>query len=155
MHPTTMTRIVGGKRYSTKTAALVASDEYWDGHNWERSGRNTFLYRTPLGAWFTVSLSQWQGERDVLEPVSEEEAREYFEGPLTEHEMTWAEAFQREPEEPVGERGRPTMYDEKMRQVGLWLPEHMIEWLRSQDGGVSETVRALIEAAMTAEGKHG
>ena len=41
MHPEKMTRIVDRKRYSTETATLIADDEYWDGHNWERRGRNT------------------------------------------------------------------------------------------------------------------
>ncbi len=88
-----MTRIVNGKRYSTKTATLVAHDAYWDGHNMERGGRNCYLYRTAKGAYFTLNLSQWQGERDTLEPVSEERARELYEGALTEHEVSYSAAF--------------------------------------------------------------
>ena len=93
MHPKDMTRIVEQKKYSTKTATLIASDEYWDGHNWERSGRNTFLYRTPNGAYFTVHLTMWQGERDSLEPVTQEEAISLYETSLTEHEVKYSEAF--------------------------------------------------------------
>jgi hypothetical protein len=29
MQPVTMTRVIGGKRYSTATATLLASDAYW------------------------------------------------------------------------------------------------------------------------------
>jgi len=41
--PEQFTRIIGRKRYSVQKATLIASDAYWDGHNFERSGRNTFL----------------------------------------------------------------------------------------------------------------
>jgi hypothetical protein len=91
--PVNMVRIIGRKRYNVKTATLIASDAYWDGNNWERRGRNEFLYRTPNGGYFTVNLTQWQGERDTLIPVTQEEAIDLFEGSLTEHEVTYAEAF--------------------------------------------------------------
>lgn len=94
MHPPEkMTRIIERKRYSVATATLIASDEYWDGSNWERSGRNCFLYRTPNGAYFTVNMTMWQGERDTLTPVSLEDAIDLFEGALTEHMVSYAEAF--------------------------------------------------------------
>jgi len=94
MHePEKFTRIIGKKRYSVKTATLIANDAYWDGHNWERSGRNTFLYRTPKGAYFTVTLTKWQGEQDSLEPISQDEAINLFEGALSEHEVPYSEAF--------------------------------------------------------------
>lgn len=91
--PEQFTRIVNRTRYSVETATLLASDCYWDGHNFERSGRNTFLYRTPNGRYFTVNLTMWQGERDTLTPVTQEEAIELYEGSLTEHEVKYAEAF--------------------------------------------------------------
>lgn len=93
MHPSKMTRIVNRKRYSTETATLIASDEYWDGSNWERHGRNCFLYRTPGGEYFTVRLTQWQGERDTLEPITQEEAIRLFENELSEHQVNYSEAF--------------------------------------------------------------
>lgn len=94
MHPSDdMERVVGGKRYSVKTATLIASDEYWDGRNWERSGRNQFLYRTPGGAYFTVSLTQWEGERDTLTPVTQNEAIELYENALPEHAVEYQDAF--------------------------------------------------------------
>jgi len=93
MNPIRMSRIVNRKRYDTETATLIASDAYWDGHNWERSGRNTFLYRTPRGNYFAVYRTCWQGERDRLEPLTIEEALELYEGPLTEHEAEYEDAF--------------------------------------------------------------
>ncbi len=93
MHPSEkMQATVRGKLYQVKTATLIASDEYWDGHNWERHGRNQFLYRTPNGAYFTVNLTQWQGERDTLTPVSKEEAKELWES-LPEKETSYTAAF--------------------------------------------------------------
>ena len=86
-------RVVGRRRYSVKTATLIASDAFFDGSNWERRGRNTFLYRTPKDAYFVVSLTQWQGERDSLEPVTEDAAIELYEGALCEHELDYEEAF--------------------------------------------------------------
>lgn len=93
MQPGGMTRVYEGMRYDTGKAQLVASDCFWDGHNFERHGRNQFLYTTPRGGWFLVTRTQWQGERDSLEPVSEEEARELYEGPLCEHEVPYETAF--------------------------------------------------------------
>ena len=91
--PESFVKIVDKKRYDVRTATLIAHDAYWDGHNFERRGRNTFLYRTPRGNFFTVNLTQWQGERDALTPIGLDEAIELFEGPLTEHEVSYAEAF--------------------------------------------------------------
>lgn len=81
-----MTRIVNGKRYSTKTATLLASDDWWDGHNHERGGRNTYLYRTPRGAYFAMHITCWQGEHDTLEPLTEARARELYEH-MAAHDM--------------------------------------------------------------------
>ena len=91
--PTKFNKIVDRKKYSVQTATLIAGDDYWDGHNWERSGRNEFLYRTPKGAFFTVNLTQWQGEQDTLNPITLDEAIELYEGQLSEHYVSYAEAF--------------------------------------------------------------
>lgn len=93
MKPPEMTRIIGGKRYSTKTATLIAGDDYWDGHNWERHGRNCWLYRTPSGSYFAVVVTQWQGERDSLQPIDISEAQTLWEGQLTEHRVEFEDAF--------------------------------------------------------------
>ena len=86
-------RIIERKRYSVETAELVADDCYWDGHNFERHGRQTWLYKTPSGAFFTVTRTQWQGEEDSLIPISEGEAIELYEGRLSEHHVDYELAF--------------------------------------------------------------
>ncbi|MEN4011928.1 MAG: hypothetical protein ROW48_07840 [Bellilinea sp.] len=91
--PKNFERIIDQVRYRTKAATLLAGDDYWDGHNFERQGRNTFLYRTPNGRYFRVDLTQWQGEGDSLTPVSETEALNLFENELTEQRVSYAEAF--------------------------------------------------------------
>jgi len=93
-----MEQIIEGKKYSTKTGSLVASDRYWDGNNHDRRGRNTYLYKTPNGRFFVHHTTRWQGERDYIEAISESEARGYYEQ-LPEYEMGYAEAFGEEPEE--------------------------------------------------------
>ena len=91
--PEKFSTIINRKKYNTETATLIADDEYWDGSNFERNGRNCFLYRTPNGAYFTVDLTQWQGERNTLTPVTQEEAIDLFEDTLIEHAVNYAEAF--------------------------------------------------------------
>jgi len=98
MKPIHMNEIVNGKRYRTSTATLIAGNDYWDGHNWERGGRNTFLFRTPKGAFFLQHQTQWQGEQDRIEPVTIEEAKSWYEQ-LSERVVDYAEAFGEEAEE--------------------------------------------------------
>jgi len=86
-------KIIGGTRYSVEKSTLIAHNYYWDGHNMERNGRNTFLYHTKNGRYFTVNLTQWQGERDTLTPVSTEEAQDLWETCLSEHSVEFEEAF--------------------------------------------------------------
>ena len=93
-----MEQIVNGLNYDTEKADLVAHDRYFDGSNWERHGRNTYLYRTKAGRFFLHHTTLWQGERDRIEPVSPDEARQYYED-LPEHDMPYAEAFGEEPED--------------------------------------------------------
>lgn len=93
-----MQQIIDGKRYDTETADVVASDHYWDGSNWERRGRNTFLYRTKKGAFFVLHTTMWQGERNRIEVVDVAEAKRLYEE-LPEHDMSWEEAFGEPPEE--------------------------------------------------------
>jgi len=153
MHPDKgMKKVVNGQRYSVASATLIASDEYWDGHNFERHGRNMFLYKTRGGAFFRVELSQWEGERNTLTPISRDEAIELYENSLPEHMVEYEAAFDAVVEEAAA--GRPTYYDQPMRQTGIWLPEDMIAWLKAQPGGMSEAMRRLIETAMAADGKN-
>jgi len=93
MHPPKdMSAVVDRKRYSTKTATLLAGNDHWDGSNYERQGRNSFLYRTPKGAYFAVHLTQWQGEHDHIEPLTVDEAVSMFEG-MREQRVEHKEAF--------------------------------------------------------------
>jgi len=90
--PEDFTQIVNKKRYSTKTAILLAGDDYWDGHNYERRGTNTFLYRTKNGAYFWVGLTQWQGDQDELVPVDVDQAYQIYER-MQEKRVPVHEAF--------------------------------------------------------------
>ena len=93
-----MRQIVNGKLYDTEKAQLVAHDRYWDGSNWDRHGRNSYLYKTRKGNFFVYHQTFWQGERDRIQPVTESEARLWYET-LPEHEMEYEEAFGEPPEE--------------------------------------------------------
>jgi hypothetical protein len=93
-----MKQIIDGRLYNTETATEVASDRYWDGHNWERHGRNMYLYKTRKGNFFTVRISLWLGEKDTIEPIDTAEAKRLYEQ-LPEHKLEYAEAFGAEPEE--------------------------------------------------------
>lgn len=93
-----MEQIIDGKKYDTEKAELVTSDRFFDGSNFERDGRNTYLYKTKKGAFFLHHTTLWQGERDSIEPCTEAEAKEYFER-LSENEISYLEAFGAEPEE--------------------------------------------------------
>lgn len=80
MKPRTMEpKIINGKRYDPKTATLISGDDYWDGNNYERSGRNTFLYRTKKGNYFIEHLTCWQAENHILEAITQAEAIEIYE----------------------------------------------------------------------------
>jgi len=70
---------------------------------------------------------------------------------LPEHEVAYEEAFDAVVEE-AADRGRPTYYDRPMRQTAIWLPEIMIEWLKSHDKSMSEVMRDLIKSRMDKEG---
>ncbi len=93
MHPSKdMKRVINGKLYSVETATLLADNEYWDGHNWERQGRNSFLYKTPNGRYFMVHLTQWEGQADTIETLELEEAKAEYEL-FGEHRVEYEEAF--------------------------------------------------------------
>ena len=95
MRPLEVSQVIGGRRYSTFTATLLAGDDYWDGHNFERQGTNRFLYRTPRGAYFTQLRTCWEGSTQndgQLTPVSQADAIGLFES-MAEQRVTWEEAF--------------------------------------------------------------
>jgi len=84
--------VIGGKRYKTADSIEIADDAYWDGHNYERRGRNRFLFRTKNGNYFTVTRTQWQGERDTLTPLSQDDAIKVWEE-LPEHPVSFEVVF--------------------------------------------------------------
>lgn len=90
--PLTMEATVNKVRYRVGNSELIAHDSYWDGSNFDRHGRNTFLYKSPRGRYFAVHLTLWQGERDHIEPLSEEDAYNLYER-LPVKELTPEEAF--------------------------------------------------------------
>ena len=87
-----MQATIHGKRYDTDKATIVAHDCYFDGRDYERHGRNVYLYRTFHGSYFALHLTQRQGELDYIEPLSVEEARTYWEQ-LPGRELEYAKAF--------------------------------------------------------------
>jgi len=92
MKPQRMTEVIAGKRYNTNTGLLIAGDDYWDGHDWERRGRNIFLYKTKNGNYFSVAVTKWQGERDLIHPITQEEAISLWES-LPNRRVEFEEAF--------------------------------------------------------------
>lgn len=92
MNARSMSEVIGGVRYDTEKSTLVADDLYWDGHNFEHHGRNTFLYRGQNGSYFAQRRTQWEGERDRLEPLDEDEAAVLWDI-LPEKHVKFEEAF--------------------------------------------------------------
>lgn len=87
-----MRKIIDKKVYDTENAVLIASDRYWDGSNWDRCGRNTYLYKTKRNNYFLHFETNWQGEFDDIVAITEKEAIEQYER-LKEKEMEFSEAF--------------------------------------------------------------
>lgn len=93
MREATMVRVVDGLRYDTEKSYVVAHNVYWDGNNYERDGRNKWLYRTENGRYFVVTRTMWQGERDSLEPVSEDAAVDLYTHDLPQQSLSYEDAF--------------------------------------------------------------
>ena len=93
-----MRQIINGKLYNTETAELLAHDEYWDGQNFHRDFRNTFLYKTKKGNYFLYQWSAWRDEGSYLEPIGPDVAKRAYQR-LPVHEVEFQEAFGEPPEE--------------------------------------------------------
>ncbi len=93
-----MERIIDRMRYDTEKSETVASDYYWDGSNYERGGRNTYLMKTSNGRFFLYRTTLWQGETDTIEPLDADKAKDAYES-LPEQTMDFKEAFGEEPPE--------------------------------------------------------
>ena len=88
-----MTAVINRKRYDAAKADVLADNHYWDGSNFERSGRNTYLLRGHgAGAYFAVHTTLWQGERDRIEPLTTEQAIDLWER-LQEQHVAFEDAF--------------------------------------------------------------
>mgnify|MGYP001614102657 CR=1 FL=1 len=89
-----MKQIINGLLYDTDKAQQIASDRYWAPGLFltTKSWRNTYLYKTKKGNFFTYHTTRWQGERDHIESVDLGQAKMLYES-LPEHQVEWEEAF--------------------------------------------------------------
>jgi len=87
-----MNKIMGGKLYDTEKALLVAK-----ACSRAECGRNSLLYKTAKGNFF-LHLTVWQGERDSLERLTRDEAKQCYEN-FSEHSVEYKEAFDEELED--------------------------------------------------------
>lgn len=79
MQPRNMDWVVAGKRYCTEESTLLAHDAYWNNnYNWEHEGRNTFLFRTPNGYFFSQHQSLVPGQLDSIRPLTIDEAMHLY-----------------------------------------------------------------------------
>ena len=86
-------KIVNRLCYDSQKATVLASDCFWDGHNWERNCRNRWLMKSEGGRYFIVTATMWQGEGDHIEPIEEEQVAISIYEDLPEHEVEFEQAF--------------------------------------------------------------
>ena len=82
--------IIDGKRYSTKTAILIARGTAR--HTSDPQDWNIFLYRTPEDTYFKVCLYPSENKKNLLNPISRLEALNLF-GELTDRCVDLEQAF--------------------------------------------------------------
>ncbi len=120
MKPRSMTVVIGGKRYQTETATLLASGPsgkervgqtgagpepilevrlggvelgaFMLRGNWERFGWHAFLFRAPKGNYFVQHQSSLPGERDQLVAVDQSDAMSLYQK-LLNQEVSFEEAI--------------------------------------------------------------
>ena len=78
MRPHPMSAIINRKRYSTKNATLLASENGWNIHDTARDRHCRHLYRTNKGSYFVQYLSAYENEQSYLQPVSFDEALQLY-----------------------------------------------------------------------------
>lgn len=66
--------MIGCKRYDTTMATLLAGDDWREGSTYERHSRQTFLYRSPRGAFFFAVQTGVEGEVDRIRLATLEKA---------------------------------------------------------------------------------
>ena len=87
-----MKRIIGNKLYDTNKAKNIANNHFRDGNNRLSHGRGTTLYRTKSKIFFAHHETCWQGEDDVIQPLTIQEANNLFET-LGGHPNNWPPEF--------------------------------------------------------------
>ncbi len=120
MKPRNMRAVIGGKRYRTETATLLASGRSGKERlgqtsaepepvlevrvggvelgafvlrgNWEGVGRHAFLFRTPKRNYFVQYQSPSPSQSDQLVPLDQSDAIALYEI-LPNKDMTFEEAF--------------------------------------------------------------
>lgn len=93
MEPRKQVRVINGRRYSTETATVIASDVNHDGPEWpERDGVNNFLCRSPRGMYFVARQTDWEDENDSLTLLSRDAAIKLYER-LPRQEILFEFAF--------------------------------------------------------------
>ncbi len=120
MKPRNMSAVIGGKRYRTESATLLAGGPAGKARldqaraepepilevrlggvevgafvlrgDWEGIGRYAFLFRTPKGNYFVQYQSSSPGERDRLVPLDQSHAVTLYEK-LPNKEVSFEEAF--------------------------------------------------------------
>jgi hypothetical protein len=92
MQPVDMDVIVDGQLHTTRHTLLLADDAGPDGGMWERSGRNTFLFRDPSGIYFAEHRSAWRIDSDYVEALSASKGLQLYEE-LPIHEVEPSRIF--------------------------------------------------------------
>ncbi len=95
-----MIKVINGRRYNTKTATVIASNEFWGDSNHERGGTNRHLYKTRNGNFFEVLSTCLEDARKyyhprihyTLEPLTLAQARVRYQE-LRKKEVPFEEAF--------------------------------------------------------------
>lgn len=67
-----MKKIIKGKMYDTETAECIHEGSM-------NNGRSMSLYKKRTGEFFIFYITCWEIEADYIEPISENEAKEYVE----------------------------------------------------------------------------
>jgi hypothetical protein len=120
MKPRNLSAVIGGKRYCTEGATLLASGPYpREGRGklgaapeslleirlggvelgalvmrgaWDVLGQHTFLFQTPKGNFFAQHQSSLSGEHDRIVPLDQGEALSLYER-LAKKEVPFDQAF--------------------------------------------------------------
>jgi predicted HicB family RNase H-like nuclease len=141
-----MRKIIQGKVYDTETATELASNRYWDGNNFERHGRNTYLYVTPRGAFFQADTTLWQRERDTIEPLSREAAQQLYDSLPEQDESEYIKYFG-----PAEDADDNSGYNFQIRGIPVELHAKIKAAAEVSGKSMNAFILALIEIGMSSE----